>query len=63
VKLLNVDRKIPISFEKLEKFEIQSDDSRFLPVKIWLMHLGENLNGSYFSQEVVEAAIPTLAKN
>jgi hypothetical protein len=58
---LNVNRKIPVSFQKLEKFEIQADDTRFLPVKIWLMHLGENFNGSYFSKEVVEAAIPSLA--
>jgi hypothetical protein len=58
---LNVNRKIPVSFQKLEKFEIQADDTRFLPVKIWLMHLGENFNGSYFSKEVVESAIPSLA--
>src|SRR5690625_1146590 len=32
-----------------------------MKVKIWLMHLGENLNGSYFSKEKVEKAIPTLA--
>ena len=58
---MNVNRKIPISFQKLDKFDIQSDDTRFLPVKIWLMHLGENFNGSYFSKDVVEQAIPTLA--
>jgi hypothetical protein len=58
---LNVNRRIPVSFQKLEKFEIKDDDTRFLPVKIWLMHLGENLNGSYFSKEVVESAIPSLS--
>lgn len=47
---------IPITFQKLENV-----DDRFMRVKIWLMHLGENLNGSYFSKEVVEKAIPTLA--
>lgn len=58
---MNVSRKIPISFQKLDKFEINADDTRFIPVKIWLMHLEENLNGSYFSKEVVENAISTLA--
>jgi hypothetical protein len=58
---VNVNKRIPISFQKLNKFEIQDNDTRFLPVKIWLMHLEENLNGSYFSKEVVENALPTLA--
>jgi hypothetical protein len=58
---VNVNKRIPISFQKLNKFEIKDDDTRFLPVKIWLMHLEENLNGSYFSKEVVENALPTLA--
>ncbi len=51
-----VERKIPVIFEKLTDF-----DSRFMSVKIWLMHLGKNLNGSYFSKDVVEAAIPSLS--
>lgn len=58
---MNVNRKIPVSFQKLDKYEIKENDTRFLPVKIWLMHLQDNLNGSYFSKEVVEEAIPTLA--
>ena len=43
-------------------FEIDSNykDERFLKVKVWLMHLGENLNGSYFSKEVVEDGRDTL---
>jgi hypothetical protein len=32
-----------------------------MKVKIYLMHLGENYNGSFFEQTVVEDAIPTLA--
>lgn len=47
---------IPVTFNKVE-----SIDSRFVKLKITLMHLGENFNGSYFDKEVVERAIPTLA--
>lgn len=46
---------IPITFQKMNIF-----DDRFVQVKIWLMHLGENYNGSYFSKSAVERAIPTL---
>lgn len=52
--------KFPITFEKLQKYEIEND-TRFLRTKIWLMHLHENLNFSYFSKEAVEKAIPSLA--
>jgi hypothetical protein len=52
-----VNRKIPVIFQKL--FTLQ--DSRFTKVKIWLMHLEENYNGSYFSKEVVTNAIPSVA--
>lgn len=48
----------PVSFEKTE--EIESADCRFTKVKIWLMHLGENFNGSVFEKDVVDKAIPTL---
>lgn len=48
----------PVIFEKVE--EIESADGRFTKVKIWLMHLGENFNGSIFEKDVVDAAIPTL---
>lgn len=46
-------------FQKLNTYE--ANDTRFLKVKIWLMHTEGNLNGSYFDRSVVEAAIPTLA--
>lgn len=48
----------PVIFEKTE--EVCSADCRFTKVKIWLMHLGKNFNGSIFSKEVVDKAIPTL---
>lgn len=57
----NIDKFVPVLFQKLNSFEDSSSDTRFLKVKIWLMHTGENLNGSYFDKSVVEEAIPTLA--
>lgn len=54
-----ISTQIPVIFQKLEEFE--KEDSRFLKVKIWLMHTGLNFNGSSFSKEAVEKAIPTLA--
>ena len=48
----------PVIFEKVKDFE--AADDRFTKVKIWLMHLGENLNGSAFEKDVVDKAIPTL---
>ncbi|PLR72308.1 hypothetical protein [Bacillus sp. UMB0728] len=56
-----IDTLVPVLFQKLKTYEDESEDTRFLKVKIWLMHTEENLNGSYFSKESVEAAIPTLA--
>ena len=54
-----VEKFIPLTFQKIQDYE--ANDTRFTKVKIWLMHLHENLNGSYFSKEVVTEAIPTLA--
>lgn len=51
-----VNTNIPVIFQK-----IQEVDDRFMRVKIWLMHLGENYNGSSFEKENVIKAIPTLA--
>lgn len=55
----NVNLSIPVTFQKLESYEVK--DTRFTKVKIWLMHLEENLNDSYFSKSAVEKALPTLA--
>lgn len=54
-----VSTQIPVIFQNVAKYE--KEDSRFLEIKIWLMHTGVNFNGSSFSKEAVEAAIPTLA--
>lgn len=51
--------KYNILFQKESEYVV--NDTRFTKVKIWLMHLGINHNGSSFSKEVVEEAIPTLA--
>lgn len=56
-----IDKFVPVMFQKLNSYESESEDTRFLKVKIWLMHTGENLNGSYFDKKVVEEAMPTLA--
>ena len=48
----------PVTFEKVKDFE--TCDDRFTKVKIWLMHLGQNLNNSAFEKSVVDKAIPTL---
>ena len=48
----------PVMFEKVKEFE--TADDRFTKVKVWLMHLGTNLNNSSFEKSVVDKAIPTL---
>lgn len=53
-----VEKFIPLLFQKIKDYE--ANDTRFTKVKIWLMHLHGNLNGSYFSKEVVVEAIPSL---
>lgn len=55
-----VNKDVPITFQVMDTIQGE-EDSRFLPVKIWLMHTGQNYNGSFFSKEVVSKAIPSLA--
>lgn len=50
---------LPVEFEKIE--DIKGDNTNFTKVKIWLMHLGENYNKSYFEKDVVDNALPTLS--
>ena len=45
-------------FQKLD--EMDTSDGRFTKVRIWLMHTGENYNGSVFDQTVVDEALPSL---
>jgi hypothetical protein len=46
---------IPVTFQKINQF-----DDRFIQVKIFLMHTGLNYNGSVFTKEAVELALPSL---
>ena len=55
-----LNNKFSVIFQSLQKYE--ADDTRFEKVKIWLLYVGKtNLNGSYFSKEVVEENLHTLA--
>lgn len=57
-KIKKTALSFPVTFEKVKDFE--TADDRFTKVKIWLMHLGKNLNNSAFEKSVVDKAIPTL---
>ena len=50
---------VPVIFQKLE--EMDTSDGRFTKVRIWLMHLGLNFNGSIFEKDITEEAFPSLA--
>lgn len=50
---------LPIEFEKDSDVGSVVDD-RFIPVKIYIAHTGENRNRSIFSKEVLESMIPSL---
>jgi hypothetical protein len=47
---------IPIHYQQSREI-----DERFLEVKVYVLHLGENYNGSIFEKEVVLNAVPSLA--
>lgn len=55
------NNNIPMSTQLLEQYEDEKRDIRFTKVKIWLMHMGLNDNGSIFKKDIVQKAIPTLA--
>lgn len=55
-----VNNVVPMMTQPLKEFSADKD-VRFTKVKIWLMHMGQNLNGSIFTKPVVERAIPSLA--
>ncbi|MCY7947025.1 hypothetical protein P8891_05910 [Bacillus atrophaeus] len=50
--------RFPIKFEKMTPLE--DVDDRFLRVKIYLAHVGENRNNSIFTREILESMIPSL---
>jgi hypothetical protein len=47
---------IPIQYQQSKEI-----DERFLEVKVYVLHLGENYNGSIFTKDIVINAIPSLA--
>lgn len=51
---------LPIFFEEIKSLKNVIDD-RFIPVKIWIAHTGENRNNCIFTKEVLEDMIPSLA--
>lgn len=53
--------QIPVIFQNVKSYENEEEDSRFLKIKVWLMHTGVNYNNSSFSRKVVDAHIKTLA--
>jgi len=42
------------------RYTVKKQDGRFTEVTLWLMHIGENYNGTVFEKSVIEAAIPSL---
>lgn len=48
----------PVLFQPIKNYTVEDD--RFTKVKIWLMHLGENFNGSVFEKESVDSALESL---
>ncbi|WP_144472975.1 hypothetical protein, partial [Bacillus pumilus] len=49
---------LPVKFEKIEPLNILDD--RFIRVKVYIAHTGENRNKCVFSKEVLESMIPSL---
>src|SRR5690606_7236782 len=39
---------------------MQELDSRFRKFKIWIVNVGKNYNGSIFTKEAIEKALPTI---
>jgi hypothetical protein len=52
---MKVPKTIPVHFEQVSQL-----DDRFVKVKIWLMHLGKNYNGSIFTKDAVLRAMDSL---
>jgi hypothetical protein len=52
----HVITKIPIEFEAIEQL-----DSRFMKIKVWILNIGRNYNGSIFTKDAVMKALPTIS--
>jgi hypothetical protein len=51
-----VSTQIPIQFERLEQL-----DHRFMKIKVWILNIGKNYNGSIFTKDAVKKALPSIA--
>lgn len=62
---MNKDNKIHkfnnVMFQKIEQYDAKEIDTRFIKGKVWICHSGSNYNGSYFSEETIINALPSLA--
>lgn len=57
-----MDNKLVLSAQLFqEEEEIVLENSNYHKVKIMIMHTGENLNGSVFSEESIDKSIPTIS--
>jgi hypothetical protein len=54
---VNPNYSLPINFEQVKNVL----DDRFMKVKVWIAHTGENRNNCIFSKDVLESMIPSLA--
>jgi hypothetical protein len=54
-----VSRELPVTFQKLKEYDV--NDTRFMAVRIWILHTGLNHNGSIFTKETVDKNLHTLA--
>lgn len=53
---MKVETKFPVKFEKIEDI-----DDRFMKFKIWVVNVdAPNYNGSYFSEESIVKALPSI---
>ena len=57
---MGVSMNIPYEFQTASIFNIQEINSSFATGSLKVMYLGENRNGSFFSKEAVERALPSL---
>ena len=57
LKEIQEARHLQVQFELADEVK---DDKRFTPVKIWIAHVGKNLNKSNFTKEMLQSMIPTL---
>ena len=58
--MANFNRLEGLEIKRIENYELEEQDTRFMKCVIKVLHLGQNFNGSYFSKEVVENAMDSI---